>query len=284
MSQVLIDNWTLERAFTNINDVNEGISEPSNEYASLIEAMLLWDKISYLDTSFSAFWCNRISFSNQNSFFKPVAPPDIYPYESLLVGEKHGIIAQGAIEYWKISQRLGINFILTDERADFLSRYPPYRESLSRLNIARFVDEELEKYYKDINAKLGKNFIKFQFPALFDYVRANTSNSKDYFKTACEIRNDRDIARFRSWLQKFDESINSGNIQKVNEILSYISTIITDIDRRFQSKQKVQLQIGLSPGIALDASTISRSGVSTLFNLSFLRKLVKSSVFNRPFM
>lgn len=53
MSKVLVDNWTLERAAVSINDTYERTSDPNQEYASLVDALILFDDVTYFDTSYS---------------------------------------------------------------------------------------------------------------------------------------------------------------------------------------------------------------------------------------
>lgn len=48
MADIMIDNWTLQRAAISINDTYEKISSPNEEYVKLIEALVLWDWSSTL--------------------------------------------------------------------------------------------------------------------------------------------------------------------------------------------------------------------------------------------
>lgn len=47
----MIDNWTLQRAAISINDTYEKISSPNEEYVKLIEALVLWDHVYFIDNS-----------------------------------------------------------------------------------------------------------------------------------------------------------------------------------------------------------------------------------------
>lgn len=49
MADIMIDNWTLQRAAISINDTYEKISSPNEEYVKLIEALVLWDHVYFID-------------------------------------------------------------------------------------------------------------------------------------------------------------------------------------------------------------------------------------------
>lgn len=56
MSDIIIDNWTLQRAAVSINDTYEHLSTPNEEYVRLIEAVILWDNVYFLNNEFSGVW------------------------------------------------------------------------------------------------------------------------------------------------------------------------------------------------------------------------------------
>lgn len=53
MSDIIIDNWTLQRAAVSINDTYEHLSTPNEEYVRLVEAVILWDNVYFLNNEFS---------------------------------------------------------------------------------------------------------------------------------------------------------------------------------------------------------------------------------------
>lgn len=54
MADIMIDNWTLQRAAISINDTYEKISSPNEEYVKLIEALVLWDHVYFIDNEYSS--------------------------------------------------------------------------------------------------------------------------------------------------------------------------------------------------------------------------------------
>lgn len=56
MADIMIDNWTLQRAAISINDTYEKISSPNEEYVKLIEALVLWDHVYFIDNEYSQYW------------------------------------------------------------------------------------------------------------------------------------------------------------------------------------------------------------------------------------
>ena len=67
MADIMIDNWTLQRAAISINDTYEKISSPNEEYVKLIEALVLWDHVYFIDNeSFILVYDNK--------FLLPKAP------------------------------------------------------------------------------------------------------------------------------------------------------------------------------------------------------------------
>ena len=75
MADIMIDNWTLQRAAISINDTYEKISSPNEEYVKLIEALVLWDHVYFIDNEYSQYWKKFLYRFGYEKYLSPFAIP-----------------------------------------------------------------------------------------------------------------------------------------------------------------------------------------------------------------
>lgn len=76
MADIMIDNWTLQRAAISINDTYEKISSPNEEYVKLIEALVLWDHVYFIDNEYSQYWKKFLYRFGYEKYLSPFAIPN----------------------------------------------------------------------------------------------------------------------------------------------------------------------------------------------------------------
>lgn len=75
MADIMIDNWTLQRAAISINDTYEKISSPNEEYVKLIEALVLWDHVYFIDNEYSQYWKKFLYRFGYEKYLSPFVIP-----------------------------------------------------------------------------------------------------------------------------------------------------------------------------------------------------------------
>lgn len=184
MANILVDNWTLQKAAVGIKAMYENKSKPTIECIRLVEAILLWDKVYYVENEFSFFWqeiLNQFSdiqfIHKANELCENQEEYDLCKQNSKFLSLHLGndIVGQGAIEYQAITDKLGVNYLPCEERARFLSSYNRL-DKINRTDIMKYFEKSVLQYYNDINNKLGTTKIKFENPAFFDYIYSNAGS------------------------------------------------------------------------------------------------------------
>ena len=142
-----------------------------------------------------------------------------------------------------------------------------------------YFDKSLKEYYESLNPRLGKSKIKFSQPVLFDFIAANTASDKSLIQTALQIRSEREVAEFRSWLTTFEQEIQYGNWQELEKLLVYLPALISDITKVIPATREFEIQIGLSPAIGI--SVPFGKSASKLFHVNFLKTLSSFAIQGR---
>lgn len=90
MADIMIDNWTLQRAAISINDTYEKISSPNEEYVKLIEALVLWDHVYFIDNEYSQYWKKFLYRFGYEKYLSPFAIDIFYHGQSRIIQIKYG--------------------------------------------------------------------------------------------------------------------------------------------------------------------------------------------------
>lgn len=281
MSDIIIDNWTLQRAAVSISNTYEHLSTPNEEYVRLVEAIILWDNVYFLNNEFSGFWKDilwRFGYQNYLTPFLGGALDDENYEENPLNITNNDIIQEGAIKYSNFCNKHRVAYLPSRERAEYLKRCNFIEAYINRKDVMNFLDKTLIDYYTSLNKRFGVNKIRFSFPVLFDFVAANTTD--DFFlKTALEIRAEKEVVQFRRWLSDFEQNLQRGNLLELGKLLTYLPGLINDLTKITSPKRMAEIQLGLSPGINIPIAV----GGSTkhLVHADFLRTLSAFAISER---
>lgn len=233
MGAVLIDNWNLSEAKL-VEKYKNNI--PNESYSNLLSAMVLWDDVYYLDDGFATFgWISTSKGQSFKSLLKPLyLDSDVKTkfeegsniiFKRDFSQDNKKIVAQRAIFYHEISKAFGMDYYPIKERAEFLDGFINSEELWSRNEILKKEEKEILKRIQEFN--LGsESFMKI--PLLSNLIIKNSEG--DYLKTALDIKNAREVKKFRKYMDKIDKEINMGNYNEVRYILKLIPYIIDEIE------------------------------------------------------
>ena len=279
MADIMIDNWTLQRAAISINDTYEKISSPNEEYVKLIEALVLWDHVYFIDNEYSQYWKKFLYRFGYEKYLSPFAIPKEENISVHSLGDiENSIISEKALMYSTFCNKHNISYLPCKERAEYLQQCNLI-SPCNRKDVMDYFDKSLKEYYESLNHRLGKSKIKFSQPVLFDFIAANTASDKSLIQTALQIISEREVAEFRSWLTTFEQEIQYGNWQELEKLLVYLPALISDITKVIPATREFEIQIGLSPAIGI--SVPFGKSASKLFHVNFLKTLSSFAIQGR---
>lgn len=285
MAKILIDNWSIQKAAISINNTYEMREDPDEAYIDLIEAIILWDDIYYIENEFSVFWKNilwRFGFAH---YLKPLSKEEISDCDTIVqnhlnaINENLGILERGAIEYYLLSNLLQMNYLPSSERTSYLIKNNYFNEFIIRNDIIKMLDKSILDYYSEINEELGVERIKFERPLLFDYVANNTYDSRFYINTALQIKKAKEVINFRRWMDNFESVVNSGNIYELKRQILLVHEIVNEVTKLPNSKILGEVQLGLSPSISFPFNIHKNNDKK--IHTNFLRTLTYQAIHNR---
>lgn len=258
MTCVIVDNWTLENAASYIYDDLK--NPPTSEYIRLIESLILWDRVYYIESPFSASWKLMLSSQSYASLLTSI-PTDFClsdPLASSLLQRLQGdnIMAQSrTFDYQVLSNRLGMHYLPSDQRAMRLRNLNAVHETYNREDIVTYLDDSVNEFYKALVNRLGKNKISFHFPVLFDYIRY-CCGGKITFEGITQLHNSKEIKNFRTWMDMLETQIASGNLLSLKQAIDLVPEIVNDVTKLATQAPVASLEIGLTPSLALPISPI----------------------------
>lgn len=284
MSDILIDNWTLQRAAVSICDVYYGMDKPNSEYVKLVEAIILWDNLYFIDNEYSEFWKIVLWRFGYEKYLTPLDPAKIQAIKDckLLKGKNEDghqdIVADRALEYSIISNLLGINYLPARERFDFLQDADAMKSFYNRSDVMGYLDKEIFEYYQSIVQRFGVDKLKYSFPVLFDFVRYN-SNNPFFIDTALQIKEQREVQDFRNWMDNFEQELSSGNLLELERIIQFVPDIIENMTKMTTAQYTGTLQVGIAPSLSI-ARTIGGK-LKKPIHIDFFRTLTEFALKER---
>lgn len=281
MESILLDNWSIEEFISYNFDPNG--EKFNKKYFELLEAIVLWDNLYYPNNSYSMWWKNVGQNHIINKVIKPLyddGREQKKEAEEILkdIRGKYQFtdnVGLGGIRYTLLSNKHGLNYFPCKKRSVFLSQIGLYSSNsfINRYNIMGMLDNEIKKYYVELNEFFGKNVFDFEFPILVDYILQNTPSNMTPIEYAIELRKDKQVVSYRKYLKEIELAFNTGQWYKIFDFKDATKQLVRDI---YQEKSLVDsITINL---LALPSFNISMKGIyKRNIHLSFLRKLGKFS-------
>lgn len=246
MGEVLIDNWNLSKMKL-IERNNKYV--PNKAYSNLLSAIVLWDNIYYLDENSSIF--GGLIESKLLSLLKPLhMEQDVKKvfeksskreYKNNYSYKYNNVIAERALYYHEISKVFNLDYYPEDRRADFLNQVIGKFELWSRNEIIKEEEKEILRRIQEFN--LGSDSI-IPIPLLSNLIIKNSD--QNFTETALDIKNTKEVVRFRKYMDRVDKEINMGNFKEAKSILKLLPYIIDDIekmDRKVNVTTKIKIKL-----------------------------------------
>lgn len=294
-SKVLLDNWTLGLAFHQLSKLSEYSGNSENEWVkkscigNLVTGIILWDNVHYVPNRFTE---NQFKHLPNNELTKHLLEVctvadktgfvDFEPepeeaekylgdeYDYLRYLDDDSVVERAEVYLdWSIEKQ--INYFPHPLRAEYISDQKIINKmcdyGIRELVINR-IDEELIKFYDEVNKKVGQDKFKCAYPVLYDYIRKNSNSPEDDLddlNVALALRDDKDVVMFRQSLNNLDVMFNSGDIVTLNQAFDEIEEISKTITNKFLKKDHLgQFSIGPIPTYCTS---------NRILNLTFLTRL-----------
>ena len=293
MSNILLDDWALHFTFRQILLNNK--DDPKEEMtrmcmSNLSNGLVLWDRINRfpnhnVETHLSRLDKNDVVMQ-LSKLMDYVDLPEYHEFSTTLSTREQYVqqldtrehcpddyttLLERSKLYLDWSNKLGINYLPHPARAQHISENN-LLGVFSRDMLFSVVDREVQRYYDEINKKLGRPVFNCYYPILYDYIRKNCDTLSDELSAALFIREDKDIMTLRQSLDKLDTLINSGNIQYLNIAINQIEDLSKTISNAYSKTTKLgEFTIGLSPSLKIP---IALHKTKKILNMTFLTKLV----------
>ena len=279
MADILIDNWTLQRAAVSINDVYENIAAPNDDYIRLVEAIILWDNVYFLDNEYSQYWKKFFWRFGYQNYLAPFSTGKVEDYEIFQQkNSENSIIEESALKYSTFCNKNNIAYLPCKERAEYLKQCDFIASYVNRKDVMNLLDKTLAEYYVSLNRRFGTDKIRFSFPVLFDFIAANTTD-KFFLQTALQVRSEKEVIQFRKWLSSFEQQLQQGALQELEKLLVYLPALISDLTRVVSPKRSAEFQIGLTPAINIPVTF--GGSAKNLIHVDFLRTLSSFAINER---
>lgn len=295
MSRVILDNWSIEKISTDIA-TNQTVEACTEELHHLIEAILLWDDVCYLDNGYSNFWKQNLKGTELLHAFKPVEFHDNdvmssikFQYYYKYASKFSGIVSQGALEYMMICNHFGCGYFPSEERAKFIESQLPELQKIiftdsvyNNMIASKLLDNEIQEHDEDYN------LIKIKIPSIAQYVLSKSKKKTicDVLMTAMDMRDNRDIAKFRKDLEalsmrnerdyiKLKKQIDY-NIKEISKSKSLSNLFWIELKAAI-NWAKMEGEFSVSPGLKL-AQKNDSSKKDFVVNNVFLKKVIKNMI------
>lgn len=257
MKGLLVDNWSLERAFTCFQNNGKNATRYSVELVALVEALALWDNVYYWDNG-RAFWKTFIDplpnciRDNLHPLKEPTLDYDI----SIPIINAHPetLISDVSLKYLRLADYFSLSYLPIDERAKFIlenNLYSIFNQIYSRTDLFDSIDKDVESYYHHLNNEIRKANMTFSPHCLFQYIIDNCDGHSDVFKVAREIGQEKAVRRFKKWVSSFENEIAIGKHIKVYQIREELQTIENEL-MQYRPKKELPISIGMPLSLSIN--------------------------------
>jgi len=112
-------------------------------------------------------------------------------------------------------------------------------------------------------------------PILFDYVLSKADSPAQIIKIALDVRERKDVRKYRGWCKKLDEALAQGQQEEAIKLIEAVKSYIDEISGRIkESPPKISVQVSFPPAIIFDVPSLdlTRKG-----HLVFLEKIYRGT-------
>jgi len=219
MSTIMLDNWTSATAFLQLTN-NTAYSQKSSKLsiANLLMAIVFWDEINIPEgiNSIACLFnelkkdsigiqlldfCKNMGISIFRSSSLPHFSPNMDEDALLAWGNENldKLLARTEL-YLDISDKNRINYFPHPQRSEYLLENNLIKKGLNRYTLLNNLDKALAEYYADLDKEYSNDFLNFDYPVLYDYIRnqAKSISPVDELEVALRLRKDKDVIAFQT--------------------------------------------------------------------------------------
>lgn len=266
------------------SDGSEGLKDPTVQ--NYLYALVLWDDIYALksDNISRSVLEKQMGIDEALEKYYNVKSISYFvsdlKYEAIVQSEKYLIdgdeeyngVVQSSFFYMLLGLELGYNTYLSKDRARFVKESGIFNH-FERTDIINRLEKDVLDFYKEMNEKVGKNFISFKTPLLLDYITRNCDKLSEAIALAKEIRKEKDVIQFRKAMDKMEDSLNNGDFVAFNQYLSIIPDIVSGIKKAGYEETSTTIIVTVPPAISKDIKTYKLD--KKMIHLNFLVDLAK---------
>lgn len=263
MKGLLLDNWTLEKI---VDCLHNDEAPFSLETIALIELIVLWDNLYYIENDFSSYWRDKsvVDGFDIKQLFTPISKGKYEvafsnakdEYEKKFSDKYPSVVARKALEYMYISSALDLNYMPFGNRAKFIrdnNLFREFKRCYNRYDAVHVIDEQVMEYYETLNETIRRVDITFDCNILFSAINRSSSSFSDMIRTAKRWSQDPAVKAFKEWVSQLEDDISQ--FRKL-EIIKYRNNL-KEIEKNIlnsvsEDNLDVTLSFPLSLSIALN--------------------------------
>lgn len=314
MRKVLLDNLSLKR----LPKKNGPINKKDVHFQNFIYSMILWDNVVCINHDRKYFCLNEFSFldSYDSSYgytykynektllswiinlsldglgfeyinvhyygYGEVAKEILKNTQDYVLEESiTSIIAQDAIRYILLGYNLEMDIFLSKERSEFIRTNHYDKFMFNRLDTIILLEKEIEKFYEEINRKIGKKIICFKSPLFIDFICQNAKCMMDVVELIKELKNNKQVIDYKRTLEKMENSLDKGNFVEFNEYLSVIPDIVDSICSSEIKTQSIEIGFNPIPSIGTCFDLVHDPKRNKKLHMRFLQDIAKFGLTER---
>lgn len=235
MSSVMMDNWILTKAFINNDDA---------AWATVLNAIVLWDEIWYYENQFTYGWLEQAkkiygsvvekkfyAVNHFNDFGEAVRfVKELFHKRTL--HKFHIDNYQDRTEFYcMLSDFLGIDIFLHPDRE---KGFESYKTLFNR----KMLFDRMDKHYREFvinNTEQNDNIVPLvSLPLLRRYISSISPSSEYEFFTALDLEQDSDLKALRHSLSNLEEILLKSDIRARKEVFDEIRDLTNKINSRYR--------------------------------------------------
>lgn len=250
----------------------------------ILDLLVINNELVY-DTTFSNAWkrfpqsdlvgpmLREVKLSNKvtRELLPAIGFFPIYP-------DNNGVVSKGAVYYLSLARFLGVYYWPSPKRAEYLRNNCFDITGNFALSFRDFIDETsrqiVDEVLKPLKIESRQFFSGFAVPIL-----ASCEKPSSILPTLLQVRESLSGTRFREWLEKMDEALQTGDLKLIAKEMKTINDVISEIRKDLGIDKKddktVEFQIGISPSLTIGDEAV-KSIMSQFkprpYHVTFIRK------------
>lgn len=294
MDGIMVDNWFMDEV---LFSMPANSMHCSKAYATLLEAIILWDQL-YYPYNIRSVWSK-----NETPLKHLLSPIDDWNEEGLEEAIKafsrtvnqqklslspfsSQIVGAGAIRYVALSAKNGLDYLPCSSRQEYLKNHLSPREFgglLSQLKAQGFIDSLIsDQISNTIRSFLGSTDFFIEVPALAQYIINNTPPDMTPAEFAFHLREEGPVIKYRQYLKELSNAFNADDVIELGYLQSLSKEVVSDVFSVGKGRLK-RARFKLFPNFSFSTSTnigdfgiaISPLGISGIWEITaqtFTRK------------